>query len=335
MADDSHEQPTTYGSLSPEAALGLLGNDVRAEILWALSEARGEDGPPALSFSELRERVAERREARARAARDPDPPESLDSSQFNYHLQQLVGHFVERRGEDGTAESQLVPAMAGDHGDGYALRPEGTTLTRTVRSMTFTDEATRDSLDVGLDCYFCETAVETAYGNGICKVQCPDCEYLYDYNLTPPGVVADSDAKTLSRVARYNRHVRLAFADGVCPYCASDVGHSFKDPAETGYPGRDRRTVLLHRQCGHCGNMDNLTLGEFLLGDPELVAFCHEHGVDVRSTPIWDLAFAATDQSVTVRSRDPWELALEVRLDGDTLELVVDDELSVVERTRT
>ena len=224
--------------------------------------------------------------------------------------------------------------MAGDHGDGYALRPEGTTLTRTVRSMTFTGDATREPFGVGLDCYFCGTAVEAAYGNGICKIQCPDCEFLYDYNLTPPGVIGEDDAETLCRVARYNRHVRLAFADGVCPYCASDVGVSFQDPADTGYPGRDRRTILLHRACDHCGNMDNLTLGEFLLRDPELVAFCHEHGVDVLSTPIWELEFAATDRFVTVRSRDPWEFALEVRLDGDSLELVVDEELDVVERNR-
>lgn len=150
MAGDSHGGPTTYGSLSPEGALGLLGNQVRAEILWALSEARGEDGPPALSFSDLRERVADRREARAHEARDPDPPDPIDSSQFNYYLQQLVGHFVERRGEDGTAESQPVAEMAGDHGDGYALRPERTILTRTIRSLTFSGDATRDPGRTGL-----------------------------------------------------------------------------------------------------------------------------------------------------------------------------------------
>jgi len=76
------DDPTTYGTLSPEETLSLIGNEVRAEILWALSDARGGVGsPPVLSFSELRSRV------------DAD----VDSSQFNYHLQQLVGHFVERR----------------------------------------------------------------------------------------------------------------------------------------------------------------------------------------------------------------------------------------------
>jgi len=318
MPRDCREEATTYGSLSPEAALRLVGSDVRAEILWALSEARAEAGPPALSFSELRDRV------------DAD----VDSSQFNYHLQELVGHFVERRGESGAADAQPVAEMAGDHGDGYALRPEGTTLTRTIRAMTFTGDAALDPFAVGLDCYYCGAAVEAAYGNGVFRIQCPDCEYLYDYNLTPPGVVDEDEAVVLSRVARYNRHVRLAFVDGVCPYCASDVETTFQDPADTGYPGRDEREVLIHRSCSHCGNMDNLTAGEAVLDDPAVVSFCADRGVNVLETPIWELEFAATDRTVTVESRDPWRVSVAVTLDGDALAVVIDEDVDVVERTR-
>ncbi|WP_336036699.1 winged helix-turn-helix domain-containing protein [Halobacterium yunchengense] len=317
MRDDRSPAPRTFGSLPPAAALQLLGSEVRAEILWALSEARGEDGPPALSFSELRARV------------DAD----MDSSQFNYHLQELVGQFVERRGESGAAESQLVEGMAGDHGEGYALRPEGTTLTRTVRAMSVAGDAEIEPFDVGLECHVCGGAVEAAYANAIFSVQCPDCEYLYDYNLTPPGVVDGDGDVVLSRVARYNRHVRAAFADGVCPYCAHDVTTTFADAAETAYPGREHREVFVHRACEHCGNRDNLTVGEAVLTDPDLVSFCRERGVDVTSTPIWELAFAATDHATTVLSRDPWRVAVEVALEGDALELVVDESLSVVERT--
>jgi hypothetical protein len=38
-------------------------------------------------------------------------------------------------------------------------------------------------------------------------------------------------------------------------------------------------------------------------------------------------------ERVEVRSTDPWTVALDLELDGDSLELVVDDELNVVERT--
>lgn len=177
--------------------------------------------------------------------------------------------------------------------------------------------------------------MEAAYGNGICKVQCPDCEYRYDYNLTPPGVIADDEADVLSRVARYNRHVRFAFADSVCPYCANAVPAEIRTTAGTGYPHSNRRKVIVTRQCDHCGNMDNPTVGELLLRDSELVSFCHERGLDVANTPIWDLEFAATDRHVTVHSTDPWEASLTVSLDSDTLELTVDESLPVVEREGT
>lgn len=328
------EEPTTYGSLSPVDALALVGNDVRAEILWALSEARDTDGPPALAFSELRERVHERREARMDPKAVADGDHVVDSSQFNYHLQELVGHFVERRGEDGRADSQLVAGMAGDHGGGYALRPEGTVLTRTVRSLSFAGDASLDAFEVGLDCYVCGAAVEAAYDNAIFKIQCPDCEYLYEYNLTPPGVSGDDRDAVLSRVARYNRHVRRAFADGVCPYCAGDVAATFKDAAESAYPASEHREVVVNRRCGHCGNQDVLTAGEAVLDDPVLVAFCHEHGVDVTDTPIWELEFAATDRYTTVASRDPWRVTVAVGFEDETLELVVGESVEVVERRR-
>jgi len=39
-----------------------------------------------------------------------------------------------------------------------------------------------------------------------------------------------------------------------------------------------------------------------------------------------------TDRDVTVRSRDPWEVALETTCDGDRLEFVVDETLELVEQ---
>lgn len=65
---------------------------------------------------------------------------------------------------------------------------------------------------------------------------------------------------------------------------------------------------------------------------PTLVS--HERGLDVTTTPVWELDFAATDRYVCIYSTDPWDIALELTLDGDMLELVVDDNLAVIERNR-
>lgn len=319
------DEPRTHGRLPPETALSLLSNDIRAGVLWQLSESRGGDGPPpVLSFSELRERAA------------PD----TDSSRFNYHLQKLVGPYVERveAGEGWEDASRPVPEMAGEPEAGYQLTPEGTTLIRTIRAWSAAVETDR-SLDIDQNCHYCESSLTARYESAILAVECPDCRYLYDYNLTPPGVLTDvddefadvADADVLDRAANYNRNIRLAFARGICPYCGNDVDAEFQNPETTGYPRGDRRQALIRRGCSHCGNKDNLTVGELLLREPRLIAFCLDNGLDVTTTPIWDLEFAATDRHTSVHSIDPWEVAVTVTFDDDRLTLVVDESLTVVE----
>jgi hypothetical protein len=316
MRDERGTEPKTYGVLSPEDALSLIGNDIRASILWELSEARaGEGAPAALSFSELRSRVAA----------------DADSSQFNYHLQQLVGQFVERV-EEGSA--QLVDEVLGDADEGYALRPEGTTLTREVRAWTLAGEPTVDPFEVGVDCEFCSHPLAARYENSIFMVRCPECEYLYEYDLVPPGVVADENDETLARAGQFLRDRRVAFARGTCPRCAHGLDAAFVDPAETGYPRTDRRAALLNWSCPNCGDRNYTRVGETLLREPELVTFCRERGLDVTRTPIWELPFAATDRRTEVRATEPWEVALSVELGGDALELVVDGDGAVAETSR-
>jgi hypothetical protein len=88
--------------LSPDDAFATLGNETRLGILQTLGRA-GED----LSFSVLRDRVGVE-----------------DSGQFNYHLEQLVGHFV-RKTEDG-----------------YQLRRAGRRVVEAVLSGAVTDAPT-------------------------------------------------------------------------------------------------------------------------------------------------------------------------------------------------
>jgi len=322
-ADDGADAATTYGGLSPVAALSLVGNETRAGILWALSEARGSEGDPAvLSFSELRERVA------------PD----ASSSQFNYHLQELVGGYVERRTADADgdgntdATADASSTLHADRGAGYALRTEGTFLTRLVRAGTFTGSGERGPVPLDVDCYHCGTGLALEYANWIAEVQCDDCGHVYDHTLTPPGVLADDPGVLRARVAAFNRAHRLAFARGTCPLCGHDATASFVDPARLPYPRPDHRETLVHRGCEHCGHLDYLTVGELLLRDPGLVAFCWRHGEDVTTARIWDLRFAMTDHAVSVLDRDPWRVAFELVRDDDRLRVVLDDALDVVER---
>lgn len=319
----NRDDPRAHGRLPPETAVTLLSNEVRAAILWHLSERRGGQGPPpVLSFSELRQQAA------------PD----TDSSRFNYHLQQLVGPYVERVEDDAawSDSSRPIPGMAGDPEVGYQLTPEGTTLIRTIRAWSAEGDADR-SLAIDADCHYCGAGLTARYEAAILVIECPDCAFLYDYNLTPPGVLTGADdefadvddADVLDRAAEYNRGVRLAFARGCCPYCGNDVDAEFQAPEATGYPRGDLRTALIRRGCSHCGNKDNLTVGELLLREPAVISACFDHGLDVTRTPIWELPFAATDRHTTVRSTEPWTVAVELPFEGEELTFVVDESLTV------
>lgn len=308
MADDTGDRGE--GPVTTAEAFALVENEVRQEILLALSDVGAEGlNPPTLSFSELYSRI------------DAD----AGSSHFNYHLKQLKGHFVEERGEE-TAH----PSGGFDGETGYALRPEGLLLVWILRSGTTADEALVDAFDTGLDCYHCGASVEAAYTNAIFLVECSECGYHYEFNPTPPGVVHGSpdDDEILDRVAAYNRTVRGGVARQVCPMCANGLDHRFVDAAETNYPRRDVRTAFVHFSCDHCGYLDYLTVGELLLQHPAVVQFCLTHDVPVVEAPHWELEFVATDTAVSIAGRDPWQVRFTPTFGGETLEVLVDDSLA-------
>jgi hypothetical protein len=293
----------------------LVAHEVRQQILLALSLPEGDDlNPPTLAFSELYDRV------------DAD----VNTSQFNYHLQKLLGRFIESR-EDGT--DHLNEAIADEAG--YALRPEGLLLVWTLRTGAMDDTAV-GPFDAGFACHHCDGPVEAVYRNAIFSVQCTDCGYHYEYNPTPPGIVHDAEQADdiLARVWRYNRTVREGVARGVCPLCGYALDSAFVDAADTNYPRADRREAFVYRNCADCGFIDYLTVGECLLTEPSLVAFCHDHGVDVTDEPIWALPFVATDEAVSVQNTDPWTVEFALTLDGDELVLSIDESFDVEEQVR-
>lgn len=279
-------------------AFSVVGNPVRAEIVRALGDARVEAGaPPVVSFSELRSRT------------DVD----VDSSRFNYHLKRLLGRYV------ASVE------------DGYRMRAQGRELYQALRAGAFEASEDVDDVDAGFDCHYCGAGVAASVADDVVVVECPGCGHGYGHAGAPPGAVADG-AVDFEQVAAFYHHRHLAFARGVCVTCGSSLETEFRLAAAAPYADPERRVLSVYRYCEHCGDQRHLTLGTAVLPKPAVVSFCREHGVDVLSTPLWELAFAATDRGVTVHSTDPWEASLVVEYDGDTLELVVDDDLSTLER---
>lgn len=292
-------RPLDPPTADDEEAFALVGNEIRAEIVRTLGRHEFEQNTESVpSFSDLREKSNT----------------DIVSSQFNYHLQKLVDRYVEKTG------------------DGYRLRPEGKNLYRTIRAGTFTRRDSLAPIELRQSCYYCDSELELAYDDGMFTIQCHGCETLYDLILAPPSALRTDD-RVQSRVVRYNYHLRQAFARGVCPTCMNALTTEFVDPADTGFTDVVERELYVYRACAYCGNHSYLSLGSVFLHHPAVIGFCYDRGLDVMETPRWELAFAATDRSVTVRSTDPMELSLTITAGDESLELIIDEELAIRDQT--
>ena len=110
-------------------AFKLLSDEVRLAILLALWEAYDPHAEKnTVSFSELFDRVGER-----------------DSGNFTYHLDKLIGHFVE----------ETV--------DGYRLRNSGLKIVRAVIAGSGLEERRLPPTEIPRACYHCGAQVELSY----------------------------------------------------------------------------------------------------------------------------------------------------------------------------
>lgn len=294
--DDGQQPSDTNPSTSDVFA--LVGHEIRAEIIQILGSPDSDEF--IIPFGELRSRM------------DVD----VDPSQLHYHLDQLVGHYIERTE------------------DGYHIRPEGVRLYLTVRAGALDQDRESLALDPSFDCHTCQGPVEASFTNGVVKVWCPECGHKYGHDFLDIALAAFEDSESsfsFSHFCKFAFRKTFSLGQGVCPSCAHPLDPQF-EAAET---PSSHPEVQIYQSCALCGADWRSPVGRVLLTGPGLRSFCHDHGVDVLTIPYWELEFAATDEYVTVRSTDPWEVALALTFDGETLELVVDGDLNVSERNRS
>ncbi|WP_254864179.1 DUF7351 domain-containing protein [Halovivax gelatinilyticus] len=275
-------------------AFEIVGNEIRARILYALGSSRdGTEPPPVVPFSELRR------------ATDGD----VDSSKFNYHLQRLVGRYVERTDE------------------GYRMRPAGMLLYRTIRAGTITRDLSPRSIDTGIGCYRCDGTIVADSSYGEFWLTCDACDHFYDMVMVPPGAVGrGDDPDLLARLDARNRHERFAFGRGSCPLCANRVTPSIRDVDVYPYTDTELIDHHVHWACDHCGHRSYASVGMTVIDRPPVVSFFADRGVDLAAAPVWTREFAMTDRSVE-RLADG--LSLTLTCGGDSMELFVDERLSV------
>jgi DNA-binding transcriptional ArsR family regulator len=170
---------------SPEEAFGLLGNETRVAILYALAESPEDP----VTFSELREQVGTR-----------------DSGQFNYHLGKLADHFV-RKVEDG-----------------YELTVAGTGVVGALRAGRYTADVAIDPIELSDPCPRCGGRIRVSYEDEYVRMTCTECEDWGNRFTFPPGTVEQFDREELPEAFdRWLGTTVERTVSGFCPNCSGRV----------------------------------------------------------------------------------------------------------------
>lgn len=309
-------------------AFEILGNDTRLAVLLALWEAK-EPGPPLsepsdppVSFSELRERVGMR-----------------DSGQFNYHLDKLVGTFIEQTDE------------------GYTLTTAAERILSAVLAGTLTDTPSFEGEPIDAECYRCGSPVVVDYSDRTFRRRCTNCEGIWQDPEAPSGALvwayrppAALENRTIQEFNREgntrDRHRRATMMEGVCPDCAGTVTttiHVCED--------HDTHDETVCQQCGSLWEVQTQFVCDVckfawitpawgpIFTETAVRAFFHEHGLDPKA--LFDVSFYSAAnrrifdaiKRVNVRAEEPRELAVTVEIDADRLTVTLNDEARVIDVT--
>lgn len=298
---------------SPDEAFSILGNETRLNILQVLGEA-----DERVAFSELRERVGMR-----------------DSGQFNYHLTQLVGHFVDQTD------------------DGYGLRQPGKRVIQSVLSGAVTEEPVIEPTPIDHACPYCGAPGEASYSQGRVELYCTECPGLYGQNerasreaaekghvgglSLPPAGVRDRTIDEIVHTASTWCHLELiAWSCDICPRCSALLTHSVNicgdHDSTDGSCGRcgNRHAIHIESRCTNCFHEMSGIFGNYLMGTPELLAFVAQQGLD----PISEGIEWGAEWGEEILSEEPFEARFTTDVDDERVSLTVGADLSVVDVAR-
>ena len=321
------------GAAGPHVAdaFELLSDEVRLAILLALWEAYdpGTENS-AVSFSRLFDRVG-----------------MHDSGNFSYHLDRLVGHFVE----------------ATD--DGYRLRNAGLTIVRAVIAGSGLETRRLPSTEIPRSCYHCGSPVELRYEDERLYQICTECEgnlgpesterapegtlVVYD-DFNPAGLAHRTPEEVfVAGTIEYLQTVKLLIR-GVCPECSGSIRESLRicdshdAPAGELCPecGTSIRggwnEARVSYVCSVCKHSASYPAWVAIFDHPAVVAFYHECGFDMSygldDPEVCGRLFDRLRKEQTLVSSDPVRIRVTVTCDGAELYLTLDGDLAVVDVAR-
>lgn len=289
-------------------AFRVLSNETRLRIISVLAADRRVDWQYAgRSFAELRKSVGIR-----------------DAGTFTYHLDQLQDRFVIKDGEEyilTDAGLEVADMLAAGTLDPTRLDPE-----RVAKSET--------------PCPSCDERLRVRYENSRCAVRCPEHgEFIV--NSVPPAAVADRDGEAVLRFVLRDIHQELEDArDGVCFHCSGRMHASvqtdtpIRNPVTGDPPGEDARdvtigTAMTSYGCQRCETVFWSDPRWLVLRHPAVVALLYP--AEVRHYSFLDPTIREAAAEPEVHTTDPLRVLLPFDHEEETVTLVVDDAMNVVE----
>ncbi len=242
-----------------------------------------------LSFSELRTAAGLR-----------------ESGGVNYHLRKLLGRFVVQTN------------------DGYRLRFTGAQVIGAVLSGTYTREITRGPVEIEATCDRCDAPLQASHREGRGVVACSGCSEWRLQVPMPPGALEGYDATALPTVIdRWQKQVARQMTAGFCLLCSGRLLTSLRAVSSHAFD-----FLIVTYTCQLCGSTADLPIDLHLLEYPLVVSFYHDHGIDVRATPVWELQYPFAD--ATLLATDPPRARVTFSVDGDELSLRVNSDVNVL-----
>lgn len=306
--------------LSPDDAFAALGNETRVRLLRELGAA----GEP-LAFSELYDRL-----------------DLTDSSQFNYHLDKLLGHFVHRVDDE------------------YALARPGERIVEAILSGAVTDDPDMERTPVAESCSDCGSGLAIQWRNGSVEVFCSECQsrwdqswgrvggpgetssgYLGRFPFPPAGLANRSPTVVLRAAQTWSNLELVAVSAGLCPRCSATVEtdlHVCPDHDGADGPCSTCQSTFLIRMTASCTNcIYSAGAGGAwgLLAAPELCGFLFERGLNpLAPTDVDRLDSVLNEYDERVVSEDPLRAELAFSDGSEQLTLTVDRSLTVLDASR-
>lgn len=276
-------------------AISALGNRTRLEILLALVEAEREQQEQwlTMSFTELYDAV-----------------DIESTSQFSYHLEQLLGWFI--------AET---PA-------GYRLTYGGDKIVRTLRSGLYESTHAFDDVDVDGRCVFCRNrSLVATVDEERFVVRCRDCETPLLVDLLPRSQTRNRSPAAVVDSVGYRIWSSFTLVRGsVCPECYGAV-----ETVVDSHDHDDFAAYTFKHTCHECRFTIHLPLEVTAAFHPAAVGFFWDHGISVLDTPLWEFFefIVAETMTTDVANTDPLDATFEITFDDETLRLAIDDSFQV------